>query len=91
MKYHELVKPSFEVNFWLKHFRGMDNEMARSYEAFLMLPLNNTMFFADTCECYEDDFIDCTSVVESLNEKINNMDICVEGTEIEGVDFENML
>jgi len=91
MKYHDLVKPSFEVNFWLKHFRGMDDEMARSYEAFLMSPLNDTMFFSDTCEWYEDDFIDCTSVVESLTEKINNMDIHIEGAEIEGIEIENML
>ena len=64
MTFKELLKPSFEVNFWLKHFRGLDNISSRAYEAYLMQPASNSMFFTDTTDYADEDFIDCTDMIE---------------------------
>jgi len=48
-------KPSFEINFWLKHFCGYTNDECRAYEAFVDQPIVETMYFADTIDDYSDD------------------------------------
>ena len=48
-------KPSFEINFWLKHFCGYSNDECRAYEAFIDKPIAETMYFADTLDNYSDD------------------------------------
>lgn len=48
-------KPSFEIDFWLKHFKGFDDNESRAYEAFCEQPIAEMMFFADTDEDMTDD------------------------------------
>lgn len=64
MKYADFLKPNFEVNYWLTHFRGLRGEYSRAYEAYVMQPVANSMMFADTTTYYDDDFIDCSDVVD---------------------------
>ena len=56
--FSELLQPSFEIDFWLKHFRGLDDFSARAYESWVSNPRSNSMFFADTTEYIEEDHID---------------------------------
>lgn len=84
MDYYNIVKPSFEINFWFKHFRGMDEDTARGYEAFLMSPISDSMFFADTCEWYEEDYIDCTGLVDPILKEVDT-DIHIEGFKVDGI------
>ncbi len=53
-------KPSFELNFWMKHFCGYSTEECREYEAFLDQPVVETMCFADTFD--EDEYSDDLSI-----------------------------
>lgn len=64
-----IYNPNFAVNFWLKHFKGMDEIEQRYYEATLLEPISNTMFFADTTEYYDEDFLDCTDLIDTLEQK----------------------
>ena len=41
--------------FWLSHFKGLDEEEQRYYEAKLMKPIAYTMFFGDTTDYFEED------------------------------------
>jgi hypothetical protein len=84
LDYYDIVKPSFEINFWFKHFRGMDEDTARGYEAFLMAPIVDSMFFADTCEWYEEDYIDCTGLVDPILKEVDT-DIRMEGLKVDGI------
>ena len=84
LDYYDIVKPSFEINFWFKHFRGMDEDTARGYEAFLMAPIVDSMFFADTCEWYEEDYIDCTGLIEPILKEVDT-DIRIEGIKVDGI------
>lgn len=89
MDYYDVVKPSFEINFWFKHFRGMDEDTARGYEAFLMAPISDSMFFGDTCEWYEEDYIDCTDIIEPIRMEADTQ-ICIEGLKVEGVPIDKL-
>lgn len=84
LDYFDIIKPSFEINFWFKHFRGMDEDTARGYEAFLMTPIIDSMFFADTCEWYEEDYIDCTGLVDPILKEVDT-DIRIEGLKVDGI------
>lgn len=64
MTFDELVKPKFEIDFWLRHFKGLSYENSRAYEAYLTQPRANSMFFADTMEYFEEDFIDIIDTIE---------------------------
>ena len=89
LDYYNIVKPSFEIDFWLKHFRGMDEGTARGYEAFLMSPIADSMFFADTCEWYEEEYIDCIGIVEPLERKVD-ASVKLEGYRVDGVKPDTM-
>lgn len=80
--YKKLTRPNFEINFYLKHFCGYDDETCRSYESFLMQPITDSMYFADNAEYYDEEYIDCIDLIDPLiNEKYIKKDI--EGHEIE--------
>lgn len=92
MTYRDLVKPSFEINFWFKHFRGFDEDTSRAYEAFLMAPVGDSMFFADTIEWYDEDCIDCTDIIDSLYDRKNKDSdsiIYLEGFDIDYIKNDN--
>lgn len=46
--FYDVVKPSFELDFWLRHFRGLEYEEARGYESWIDNPVSGNLFFADT-------------------------------------------
>jgi hypothetical protein len=57
-QFSEILQPSFKIDFWLRHFRGLDYNTARTYEKWLSNPVANSMFFGDTTEFIEEEQID---------------------------------
>lgn len=65
MTFNEFCKPNFEVNFWLANARGLFDEDARCYEAYIFKPKSYNMFFGNTCEYIDEDSIDYSQAIES--------------------------
>ena len=83
----KLFKPSFEIDFWLKHFRGFNNHECRSFEAFCMQPIAETMFFADTVEDASDDVrFDFSEYLEPFCQVVSLEDQLMEMAESEDDD-----
>ncbi len=81
---NSIFKPSFEINFWMKHFCGYSTQECRSYESFLDQPIAETMFFADTFDDYEDDItLDYTEILGPFVKKQKTMEDLLEGLEID--------
>lgn len=57
MTYDEFLKPNFNVEYWLRHFRGLEYDDCRAYEAFITSPISSLMCFADNME-YLEDYVD---------------------------------
>lgn len=65
MHYDELIQPKFEIDFWLRHFKGLSFESSRAYENYLMQPRSNSMFFADNAEYFDEDYIDIIDNIQN--------------------------
>ena len=45
--FSDVVKPSFEIDFWFRHFKDMDYYECRAYEQYIMTPVHDDLYFTD--------------------------------------------
>ena len=72
ISFFDVVKPSFEIDFWMRHVKKLDYFECRAYEEYIMEPLHDDLYFADqidpdeTYEAWENFGYDPIDVIKEI-------------------------